>query len=281
MGKIMGRLLILLGAASALAVAGDAVSPRLASLADAERTFAAHGAREGVQKSFLAAFADDAVVLKPFATPARAWHEAHADQPGRLIWGPQYLALGGSGELGMSSGPWRFENADGKAVAHGHFFSIWRHDASGWRVLFDNGVSHAAPADAVEATALVGLADRPAAALAPGALEQQRRALLAADDALRQRLAADPAHAYAGVTTDATLWLRQGMPPARGVDAPATSKPVCGCGPRVTLKLAASGDFGYSLGGAESARDKGVDIRVWHRDGRAWTLLADLSDRAD
>jgi hypothetical protein len=43
--------------------------------------------------------------------------------------------------------------------------------------------------------------------------------------------------------------------------------------------LAESGDFGYTVGGSDSARDKGIDIRVWKVDttGNRWTLLVDLS----
>src|SRR6478736_1923071 len=111
------------------AVYAGELPPRYAQVVAAERDFAAAGARDGVQKSFLAHFADDAVVLRPFAVSGLAWYREHADAPGgKLIWGPQWLAVSGAGDLGLSSGPWRFEaERDGKAVsAHGHFLSLWR-----------------------------------------------------------------------------------------------------------------------------------------------------------
>jgi len=257
--------------------------PALAALAAAEREFAAAGARDGVQKSFLAHFADDAVVLRPFATPARDWYRAHADTPGKLLWAPQYLALSAAGDLGVSSGPWRFEGKrDGKpASAHGHFFSIWRHDReNGWRVVLDQGVGHAAPAAAVEDTALVALA--PAAAAARRAdLPARERALAVADDALRARLASGAPGAYAALARPGTLWLRAGAVPVRAAQAPAADAHACGCGPRVRLAVAASGDLGYVVGGAESARDKGIDVRVWRFDSSGgWSLLADLAAAA-
>src|SRR4249920_721687 len=121
----------------------QSLPPRYESLAQAEREFASAGARDGVQKAFLAHFAEDALVLRPFATAAPAWYREHPDGPGKLIWGPQYLAVSAANDLGLSSGPWRYEaERDGKpVVGHGHFFSIWRRDAQGrWQVLFDQGV---------------------------------------------------------------------------------------------------------------------------------------------
>ena len=262
-------------------VPAAALPPPLGALADAEREFAAAGARDGVQKAFLAHFADDAIILRPFATSAQAWHRTHADKPGHLAWAPEYLAVAPSGDLGFSSGPWHFEGVrDAKPVsADGHFLSIWRHDdAHGWRVVFDHGVSHAAPATAVDRTELVALA---AAANRPSVIDAatRERSLAAADEGLRTRLASGAADAYAPVARPDTLWLREGALPRRGVEPPPADAPACGCGPRVRLTLAASGDFGYSIGGSDSAPDKGVDIRVWRSDatGSHWTLLADLS----
>lgn len=275
MHKRIAMILSMVIAASAAA----AVPTRYVSLADAEREFATAGRRDGVQRSFLAHFADDAVVLKPFAVPAPDWYRAHPDRPGtRLIWAPQYLAVSAAGDLGLSSGPWRFEaEKDGKPVrADGHFFSIWRRQAGGkWLVVFDHGVSHAQPAAAVEATALAGLhvdADQQSAAV-----DTRRAALLAADDVLRERLRADPGTAYSGLARDDTLWLRDGALPVQSSKAPVPAKGICGCGPRVAVGVAASGDLAYTIGGAAGERERGADVRVWRFDGEhGWMLLAEL-----
>jgi ketosteroid isomerase-like protein len=161
----MCRMLRLLAFSLAFALPAQAqqppLPPRYEALAQAEREFASAGAREGIQKSFLGHFAEDALVLRPFATAAPAWYREHPDGPGKLIWGPQYLAVSAANDLGLSSGPWRYEaEHDGKpVVAHGHFFSIWRRDAPGrWQVLFDHGIGNPAPAVAVETTPLLALA---------------------------------------------------------------------------------------------------------------------------
>jgi ketosteroid isomerase-like protein len=257
------------------------LSAPVAALADAERQFAAAGARDGIQKAFLAHFADDAIVLRPFVTSAQAWHRTHPDKPGHLAWGPQYLAVSSSGDLGVSSGPWHFEGVrDGKHVsADGHFLSIWRHDeAHGWRVILDHGIGHGPPATAVDKTQLVALATGLAASTDTGKADRER-SLAAADAGLRARLASGAADAYAQVSRPNTLWLREGSLPQTSLAPPASEAAACGCGPRVRLVLAESGDFGYTVGGSDSARDKGIDIRVWKVDttGNQWTLLVDLS----
>lgn len=279
----MRRLFVLIVLLCCCIPAAWARTP-LDSLADAERAFAAAGARDGVQKAFLAHFADDAIVLRPFATSALAWHRAHPDKPGRLLWAPQFLAVSSAGDFGLSSGPWHFEGVrDGKPVsAYGHFLSIWRHDAEhGWRVVLDHGIGHGPPATAVDETPLVALdtAARPAGHARAAARE---RSLAAADDGLRERLARGAPGAYAAVARPDTLWLREGALPSRGVEPPSTEGKACGCGPRVRLVLAESGDFGYSIGGGAGAPDKGVDVRVWQTDAASdrWTLLADLSAAA-
>ena len=273
-------LMGLLGLAST-SYAAD-LPPRYAAVAAAEREFAATGARDGVQKSFLAHFAADSVVLRPFTVSGLAWYREHADPPGgKLVWGPQWLAVSGAGDLALSSGPWRFESErDGKAVsAHGHFLSLWRRNAQGrWQVLLDHGIGHPAPATAVEQTQLEPILLQPADALPAGMLDTRKAALAAADDALRARLRSDPKTAYAEVTTAQTLWLRDGALPLRALAAAASpASPACGCGPRRVLTIAASGELGYTVGGAESARAQGADVRVWRFAAGHWSVLADAN----
>ena len=272
---------------AAAEAAAQQVPERAAELANAEREFAAAGARDGVQKSFLAHFADDSVVLRPFATPALAWYRAHPDKPGKLIWGPQYVAVSADANLGLSSGPWRYEgDRDGKPVTgHGHFFSIWRRAESGrWQVVIDHGIGHDAATVTVEETPLVALAIPAGKAPAAANAKAREQALADADDALRGRLAKIGDGAYAQVASEQTLWLRDGSMPARGVAPPATEagKRACGCGARVKIGIAGSGDLGYTIGGREDARPQGTDIRVWsYAERGGWKLVADVASAVD
>jgi ketosteroid isomerase-like protein len=276
---------IVLAAVAGSAAAKEALLQRYIAVADAEREFAAAGLRDGVQRSFIAHFADDGVVLKPFATPASEWYRAHPDRPGsKLIWAPQFVAVSAAGDLGLSSGPWRFEaEKDGKPVrAYGHFVSIWRRGANGhWQVLFDHGLVHDAPVTAVEVTPLVAL---PVASVGKaGESDARRAALAAADDALRERLRSDRASAYGAIARDATLWLRDGAMPVQAATPPAAvTAGACGCGPRASMSVAKSGDFAYTTGGAAGERERGVDLRAWRfDDDHGWLLVADMAAAAD
>jgi len=257
--------------------------PRYSDMAAAEREFAAAGARDGVQKSFLAHFAEAAIVLRPFPVSGLKWYREHADPPGgKLIWGPQYLAVSGAGDLGLSSGPWRYEGEhEGKtAQAHGHFLSIWQRDAHGhWQVLLDHGIGHPAPAIAVEQTQAEPILLPAAKPLARASAEARKVGLAAADDDLRARLRTDPKTAYAEVASAQTLWLRDGALPLHGAEPPAAAS--CGCGPRDLLGIAASGDLGYTVGGAENARGRGADVRVWRFASGHWSLLADVNSAVE
>jgi ketosteroid isomerase-like protein len=280
-------ILFALLAVTASAHCADRALPKsYESLAAAEREFAAAGLRDGVQKSFLAHFAEDSIVLHPFAVSAPEWYRGHPDRPGRLIWGPQYLAVSSAGDLGLSSGPWRLEvERDGKLQSyHGHFFSLWKRDAHGrWQVVFDHGIGHDAPAISVEKTELSALAMPEGAALAGRDSASRRQALEKADDALRARLAQNGGYAQAARAD--TLWVREQAVPAQSATPPAPAPgktAACGCGPRAYLAVSDSGDLGYTIGGGPGARDKGVDVRVWRFDAKGgWTLLADLSDAVD
>jgi hypothetical protein len=276
------RLLMALLPLCAPLLAHAAVPPAYATLAAAEREFAADGLRRGVQKSFLTHFAADGIVMRPFAVPAAQFYRDRPDPPGgTLRWAPQYLAVSAAGDLGLSTGPWRAEGErDGKPfAAHGHFFTVWKNDGRGhWQVLFDHGVGHAPPPTPVETTALVALPVGKADASGRSAVESRRAALTAADDALRERLAGGASGAYASLASADTLWLRDGALPQRGAQPPGAegAPSVCGCGPRIRIGMAASADFGYTIGGREDQRDKGIDVRIWKFDGSGWSLVADL-----
>jgi len=277
------RMLIALFLLSPACAAPAAVPPAYSTLAAAEREFAADGLRRGVQKSFIAHFATDGIVLRPFAVAAAEFYRNRPDPPeSTLHWAPQYLAVSAAGDIGLSSGPWRAEGQrDGKpVVAHGHFFSLWKNDRRGhWQVLFDHGVGHGSATIPVESTPLVALPVGRIDAAGRSAVEARHLALIAADDALRGRLAADPRTAYGNLATADTLWLRDGALPQRGAQPPAAegTAAVCGCGPRIREGMAASADFGYTIGGREDQRDKGIDARIWRFDGKNWNLVADLT----
>jgi hypothetical protein len=122
-------------------------------------------ARDSVRTAFLEFLADDAWGLFPTPKPARAFYEAAHETSDQLEWYPVMADLAGSLDLGFTTGPWIYTAAaDGKQL-HGNFLTIWKRDpACRWRVAFDGGISHGAPAPAAPK-----LAAEQAAYVNPGA----------------------------------------------------------------------------------------------------------------
>ena len=105
-------------------------------MVNAERTFAADASARSTREAFLAALADDGLVFAPGPINGKRIWEARAGDKNRLEWAPAVAEIAASGDLGYTSGPWRFtkEGAD-KPTASGQFFTVWRKQADGsWKV---------------------------------------------------------------------------------------------------------------------------------------------------
>lgn len=110
-------------------------------------------------KAFLAqdaVFASGPTLRGPEAI-AQAWSYYFAPGAPPLLWCPTRVEVLGSGELGMTTGPYetlaKSEN-DGTRRVRGVFFSVWRRQSDGsWRIVFDSGT----PPTAVTADTPAGL----------------------------------------------------------------------------------------------------------------------------
>lgn len=121
-----------------------------ASLAAAERAFAATSVERGMKEAFLTWLAADGVVFRPLPANGRAVWSARPDPSATLAWEPAYAEVAASGDLGWTTGPWELRPAGADtAVAWGHFHSVWRREDGAWRVAADIGVSHPRPARGV------------------------------------------------------------------------------------------------------------------------------------
>ncbi|HEU4663959.1 MAG TPA: hypothetical protein VFS55_08010 [Dokdonella sp.] len=257
------------------------LTPDLAAVVAAERGFALDAHRYGTRLAFLAHFDAQAWLFRP--TPVAALPAlSHDPDDGRLLeWSPRQVGVAASGELAVSTGPWAAHAAGAALYAHGHFLTFWKRGTDGiWRVQSDAGIGLAAPVPAAAAgvTALTEAAT--ATALDAAAQQQRRTALEHADDALRAALAKDPAHAFDSVADPALHAMRDGQAPADGaaaLDLLRKDASGLGRGARRALDVAASGDFGYTLGGSPDCVECGSYMRAWRwRDGQ-WKLLVDLS----
>jgi ketosteroid isomerase-like protein len=242
------------------------------SLAEAESTFAAHSVREGMRAAFLAHFAPNGLFVRAGWKVAREWLEARPDPPILLEWKPVHVEAAASGEMGLSTGPWRLtpKSPPGAAPSFGQFVSVWKRDAGGrWQVGVDLGISHAEPA----------LWDAPLRAtnLAPTRSTDSLEAIEQAF--VREWSAAGPAAAYRSHAAERVRLYRTGAAPALG----RASALVVAGDARDTrweierVEAARSGDFGYAMGHYTVAgKTAGHYVRVWHVEGGRWRIVLDV-----
>lgn len=248
------------------------------SLAAAETAFAAHSMREDLRAAFLAAFAPDGVFVRGDWTVARPWLEPRAAPPIALDWRPVHVEAARSGEMGLSTGPWRI-TPKGRADAgdFGQFVSIWTREPGGpWKVAVDIGISHPAPT----------LWDAPLEArLSPG---------IPGSEPLAQAEAAFSRDSSAeGMQAAWTRWgaedvrvYREGAAPFIGRDAvarDARDETRIAAVPDV-VRTAASGEFGYVRGAIHPAGDAqavcGYYLHVWRHEAAGWRLALDVVNPA-
>ena len=234
----------------------------------AERAFAADAGARSTRAAFLAALADDGLVFAPGPSNGQRVWDLRAENKNRLEWAPELAEISASGDLGYTSGPWRFTPAGAeKPAAFGHFFTIWRKGGDGkWKVLIDHRIGHADVAlpDKVQRRGGLGLGPPPTW---PVGVAELRSADLAPAGALTTRM----------VSAD-FLRLRDGALPdsrAEGDALPSKAQRV-----DTGQVMSSAGDLAASWGGGVGSP---AWIRVWRRPsasdapGQGWVLAVDLS----
>jgi len=265
----------LLAASCATLPAGDEPAR---SLAAAETAFAAHSMREDMRAAFLAAFAADGVFVRGTWTAAIPWLEPRGAPPIALDWRPVHVEAARSGEMGLSTGPWRITaRGETQASAFGQFVSIWtRAPGEPWKVAVDIGISHPAPT----------LWDAPLDARpSPGV--RATTPLEDAEAAFSALAAKDgTAAAWARWAASDVRVYREGRPPFLGREAVlrelhegtrAAWKPDA-------VRTAASGEFGYARGALAAPGDRmasqGYYLHVWRHEPSGWRLVLEVVNPA-
>ena len=252
-----------------------------ASLAAAETEFGRHSVREDMRVAFLAAFADDGVFVRNGWVNSNAYLRDRPAPPIVLDWHPQYVEVAKSGDLGLSTGPWKITSKTDPSAqpAHGQFVSVWRRVGSGpWKVEVDLGIGHPgahlwdAPLDARLSPAVAGPGDGLGEAEARFQRECAGRGLRAAYSAHGAR--------------DLRLY-RGGQPPAAALDAALTDPSMTDEKIAWTVErqeTAKSGEFGYARGhyalAASPGKTIGWYLRVWRREPAGWRIVLDVVNAA-
>ena len=253
-----------------------------ASLAAAETALASHSVREDMRAAFLAAFADDGVFVRNGWMVSNAYLAKQPAPPIVLDWRPQYVEVAASGDLGLSTGPWKItsKSAPATPATFGQFVSVWRRARGGpWKVAVDLGIGHPAPS----------LWDQPlearTVAAAPGAASTG----IAEAEADFQRIATSRGTraAYAALGASDLRLYRNGQAPraslAAALEMPAAEQDGLSWR-RERIETSRSADLGYARGSyalsSEPAAPLGYFLRVWRREAGGWRIVMDVANPA-
>jgi ketosteroid isomerase-like protein len=232
-----------------------------------------------MRAAFLAAFDADGVFVRTTGwTVSNDYLRGRPAPPIVLDWRPQYVEVAPSGEMGLSTGPWKITSKADPAAApsYGQFVSVWRRAGAGpWKVAVDLGIAHPQsalwqqPLEArvapTAASAYAGSLDEAEAAFARDAHERGARAAYAAHGASGLRFYRND---HAPIAGKAAALEAESMTDERWVWTVERSE------------TARSGDFGYARGRYASAAAPparlGWYLRVWRREADGWRIVMDV-----
>ncbi len=146
--KIISLSLLLIWGTSILLGQEPAMRNAVASLVEAERSFAAASLEDGMKKAFLTFLADDALVFRPGPLNGKSIWGKRKESTDRLEWYPTVAFVSASGELGYTSGPSIYtpEAHLDQPPRYGYFVSMWKKQQEGnWKVALDLGTMTDAP----------------------------------------------------------------------------------------------------------------------------------------
>jgi ketosteroid isomerase-like protein len=271
----------------------DSQAEDLASLIQAERTFAHTSVTSGTRAAFLEFFAADGVVFD--AGPVNAhevWEQRPAEGP-MLAWGPEIADVSEAGDMGYTSGPYEVRmTPDADAVAWGHFISVWRRDAGGtWRVAADGGVAHGPAtlgADSVVERAGGGAEMR--LSLNEGEIDAAAMALRRYDEAYSRSVAENGfVESLDDFVHRSARFFRNGHHPIVGretiANTPAVVDAVWSDGEMSAAIISDSGDLGctYGIVEAQAETEAGSPLlhasyyRIWKQQGDSrWRVVVDV-----
>ncbi|MBD1399010.1 nuclear transport factor 2 family protein [Pontibacter sp. JH31] len=117
----------------------------LASMVEAERSFATTSVEKGIRAAFLEYLADDAVVFLPEPVNGKAGYGSRPESDAKLSWYPVYADISGSLDWGYTTGPYEFRAnpLEEKPAGAGFYLSVWKKQPDGqWKVAIDQGNSY-------------------------------------------------------------------------------------------------------------------------------------------
>ena len=117
----------------------------LASLVEAEISFATASVEKGIRTAFLEYLADDAIVFLPEPINGKEGYGSRSESSARLSWYPVYADISNSLDWGYTTGPYevRSNPADKQPAGAGFYLSVWKKQPDGeWKVAIDHGSTY-------------------------------------------------------------------------------------------------------------------------------------------
>lgn len=255
-----------------------------------EREFAAAVGAQGAREGFLRYLAPDGLLFRPAPVAGVEFFKDAPDDPGLLEWTPSYALLAGAGDLGFTTGPWRYRASRTNAGvnATGQYVTVWRRTEQGWKVGVDAGVGGPAMGFPWRVDAeRPGGEDEP---LAGWQQTQRGRDLRFVDESYGRRAAREgEAKAVEEHGHKRVRVLRSGVFPVVGRSEAVRFLAANRRKTRDALQglvVSSGGDLGYTWGesevlgsGTEPARTVRSWLRVWRRSGWSgtWRVALDLA----
>src|SRR5690606_33107227 len=139
-------VLITLLASSVVTAQGSESWQVWESLRDNDRHFSDRSKALGINQAYLEFIAEDAVVFRRGPVDALSvYQRINPDERQRatLESRANYISHSLAGDLGLTSGPYRYTQGSGEELLrrHGHFISIWRQAGGEWQLVADMTVS--------------------------------------------------------------------------------------------------------------------------------------------
>ena len=266
----------------------------------ADRAFSVASARSDVVNGLSAMFADDVVLTHAGgialgkASAVEALQQNKANAGARIEWAPLRASISGDGRHGFTAGFMTLRTADGKESPL-KYLAYWEKQAAGWRVLaYKRGGAKVVPPLMPMPNVLP--AQLVASAKDAAVIEQYRQSLADAETSFSadaQKMGIGPAFAKYGSPEalnlggpDVATFVigNDAIAKAVGGGSTAPGSPVW-WGPDVKTIVAASGDFGVTIGhifpnapGPDGKPQPGRPFfTIWHRASPAapWRYIAE------
>lgn len=271
---------------------GKQWAPDLSALIESEKAFSRASIADGTREAYLSYVTNDGAAFRPLPVAGQRSLRELTSIPGVLSWEPAFAEVSIAGDLGYTTGPWRYEPEAGKVQGtdYGHYITLWRKQPNGsWRVVAGLGNVHGKPVARHDGVTYpdrhTGPRRQPTR---PIHADEERAALLDADRALsRATTTHGVQNAFATFSTEDVRYYRNNQMPIVGSNAVRTALARARgsiLGRATYADLASSGDLGYTYGVAMvRASDSGAPadsnayLRVWRRGrDQRWKLALDI-----